>query len=82
MGQRNIWKHFVLDAILNGKELERQKFACFPDVHFLFQDNNPNPDFCAVVAEAEPEIVIITVFYFDEDLWEFNGTDYKRRKIT
>lgn len=82
MGERKILKHFVLDAILNGKELERQEFADFPDAHFLFQDNVQNPDFCVVVAEANPEVVIITVFYFDEYLWDFNGTDYTRRRTT
>lgn len=82
MGSRKIWKNDALDAILFGELLEVQEpTKDSPETHFLFQENSQSPEFCVVVAESKPILEIITVFYFYETIWEFNGVRYQRRAI-
>jgi hypothetical protein len=80
MNQRKIWKNDVFNAILFGVEVEIQEDGNYPDTHILFQEHSPNPEFCIVVADSEPDPFVITVFYFYENIWEYRGNVYQRRK--
>lgn len=80
MGERKIWRHQVEDAIINGKVIEQQNIQN-EDVKVLFQEATAEtPQFYVVVAACLPEPEVVTVAYFEDEVWEFVGRIPQRRR--
>ncbi len=78
MGERMIPRELVDQAILHGSVIETQDF---PDknIHVVFQSLGEKEEIYAIVAADFPQVVVVTVCYFIEDMWEQLGAIHKRR---
>ncbi|MDW7729314.1 MAG: DUF4258 domain-containing protein [Bacillota bacterium] len=81
MGLRKIRLDEALEAVLNGKEVEIQQFEG-KMVRVTFQESTEgDPKFAVVVAADHPEVVVVTVFNFNEEKFEYiEGQKCWRRK--
>lgn len=80
MGERMITTDQVIAAILNGQEIEIQKFEN-KDVRILFQEATEEiPEFYVVVAASYPCVAVLSVVRFEEEAWEFVGNVARRMK--
>ncbi len=82
MGLRKIWHDEVLEAIIHGETIDTQTFE-EKNVKVIFQQSTEEvPRFAVVVAADYPEVVIVTVFNFDESKFEYIESQKRwRRKI-
>ena len=81
MGRRKIWLEEALEAIVHGEEVDIQTFE-EDNVRVTFQQSTEGvPRFAVVVAADYPEVVIVTVYNFEEDKYEYTeGQKRWRRK--
>lgn len=80
MGERKIPRLLIDNAILNGEVLEIQNFP-EKDVKVVFQSiPGTNDDFYVIVAASYPQVVVVSVCYFMEEVWEELGNLYQRRE--
>ena len=80
MGERKIWIDDVLNAILNGQEIEVQDIGPKSDIRVLFQEAiDTIPRFYVVVATSYPVVDVISVAEFLEEAWEWLGKIMVRR---
>ena len=81
MGLRNIWLDEVLEAIVHGEVVDIQTLE-EGNVKVIFQQSTEDvPRFAVVVAADYPEVVIVTVYNFDKDKFEYiEGQKRWRRK--
>lgn len=79
MDQRGVLIQHVLQAIKDGKVLERQTHQ--GDVKLLLegQDDEGTP-FYVVVALSVPLPIIVTVCRFHDEVWEDVGSGRRRRR--
>lgn len=80
MGERQIPRLLINEAILNGDVIEIQDFP-EEDIKVVFQSiPGTEESFYVIVAAKYPQVVVVTVCYFEEELWEQLGVIRKRRK--
>jgi hypothetical protein len=84
MGERKIWKSSIINAILEGEEIEIQdKFDNTQNIDgkVLFQETTDDtPKFYVVVAASFPVVEVITVCYFKAEVWEWTGKIMRRMR--
>jgi hypothetical protein len=81
MGIRRIWLDEALEAIISGDEIEIQLFDG-KNVRVLFQESTTGvPRFCVVVAIDHPDVQIVTVFNFAEEIFEYDEKQKRWRRI-
>jgi len=79
MGERRIMRPLVECAIVNGHVLAIQDFPD-EDIKVLFHSINEIDDpFYVIVAATFPQVVVVTVCFFEEDVWEQLGNIRRRR---
>jgi hypothetical protein len=81
MGLRKIRLDETIEAVIHGKEVEIQPFEG-KMVRVTFQESTEgDPRFAVVVAADHPEVVVVTVFNFSEEKFEYvEGQKCWRRK--
>lgn len=79
MGQRGIHHTLIENAIINGEVLEIQDFPD-EDIKVVFHSVEDIHDpFYVIVAADYPQVAVITVCYFLDDVWDQLGTIRRRR---
>ncbi len=79
MGERRILRPLVEHTILNGTVLEVQDYP-EEDVKVLFCSIDETEDpFYVVVAASFPQIIVVTVCFFEEEVWQQLGDIRIRR---
>ena len=81
MGLRKIRLDETIEAVIHGKEVDIQQFEG-KMVRVTFQESTEgDPRFAVVVAADHPEVVVVTVFNFSEEKFEYvEGQKCWRRK--
>jgi len=77
MEERGVARPQVLDAIMNGKIIERRPHNK-PNPKYLILNNDETCLFHVSVGMNEKAIYIITVYYPDENRWEADFATRKR----
>ena len=79
MGERKILRPLVDYSILNGEVLEIQDFP-HEDIKVIFHSvDGPTDPFYVIVAASFPQVVVVSVCFFLEDVWEQLGDIRVRR---
>lgn len=79
MGERKILRPFIDHSILNGEVLEIQDFTG-EDIKVIFHSVDESADsFYVIVAASFPQIVVVSVCFFLEDVWAQLGDIRVRR---
>ncbi len=69
MGERKILRPFIDHSILNGEVLEIQDFAG-EDIKVIFHSAGESAEpFYVIVAASFPQVVVVSVCFFLEDVW-------------
>ena len=80
MGLRKIWQDVAIEAIIYGDEIEIQNFKG-KNIRVIFQEHSEEvPRFAVVVDVDHPEIVMVTVFNFKEDKFEYIESQKRWRR--
>ncbi len=80
MGFRKVWLDEVLEAIVHGEVIDTQTFK-EENIKVIFQQSTEEvPRFAVVVAADYPEVVIVTVFNFEKDKFEYIESQKRWRR--
>jgi hypothetical protein len=80
MGLRKIWLDEALEAIVHGAVIDIQAFE-EGNVKVIFQQSTEAiPRFAVVVAADYPEVVIVTVYNFEKDKFEYIESQKRWRR--
>jgi hypothetical protein len=80
MGLRKIWQDEAIEAIISGDEIEIQRFDG-KNVRVIFQEPSGEvPRFAVVVDIDHPDIVMVTVFNFNEEKFEYIESQKRWRR--
>jgi hypothetical protein len=81
MGLRKIQLDETLEAVIHGKEVDIQPFE-EKMIRVTFQESTEgDPRFAVIVAADHPDVVVVTVFNFSEEKFEYiEGKKCWRRK--
>lgn len=81
MGLRKIRLDEALEAVIHGKEVDIQLFEG-KMVRVTFQESTKgDPRFAVVVAADHPDVVVVTVFNFFEEKFEYIEGQKRWRRI-
>jgi hypothetical protein len=81
MGLRKIRLDETLEAIIHGEEIDIQPFKG-KMVRVTFQESTKaTPRFAVIVAVDHPEVVVVTVFIFEEEKFEYIEGQKRWRRI-